>query len=130
MGPGAPGYEERTAGVGVETPCRLKDLASSVVRERVVDQDHRDPLPPVPGPLKCPHRVFGKQLPTNPEVGTERALQLSFDPPQQTRIRIDRQKQRPVTPLSDGHDTRLGKGLLEGKEWPCPDHVALGGFDA
>ena len=64
------------------------------------------------GPLEVPAdegaSVLGKQLPTNPKVSTERALQLPLDPPQQTRIRLDRQQQRPVTPLSDGHDTRLG----------------------
>ena len=25
----------------------------------------------MPGPLKCPHCVFGKQLPTNPKVGPD-----------------------------------------------------------
>jgi hypothetical protein len=96
----------------VQTPCRLKDLGSRVVGQGIVDQDDSYPLLPVLGPLEGPYRVFGKQLPANPKISPERALQLPLDPSQLTRIRVDRQQQRPVTPLSDGHDTRLGIQML------------------
>jgi hypothetical protein len=45
---------------------------------------------PVLGPLECPHRIFGKQLPAYPKISPERALQLPLDSSEQTRIRVDR----------------------------------------
>jgi hypothetical protein len=44
-------------------------------------------------------------------------LQLRLDPSKLTRIRIDRQEQRPVTPVPHGHDLRLGIAAVPVSTW-------------
>src|SRR5512133_1466777 len=54
MCPRAPRYEGRATRVGMQAPCGLEDLGSSVVGERVVYQDDSHPLMAVMGTLERP----------------------------------------------------------------------------
>jgi len=91
MGPRTPGDEKGSLSVWVKSPCRAENLRSSLIGKRVVHQDNGNSLLAGLGPPESPHGVFGSQLTTDPEISTERALQLALDPSQLTRIRVDRQ---------------------------------------
>jgi hypothetical protein len=58
--------------------------------------------------LESRESIFREKLPAYPKIRSECPLQLPLDPSQQTRISVDRQQQRPVTPVPHGHGIRLG----------------------
>jgi hypothetical protein len=58
--------------------------------------------------LERSQSLFREKLPTYAKIRSERPLQLPLYPSEQTRISVDRQQQRPVTPVPHGHGIRLG----------------------